>query len=85
MNPTQATDTILLSSIKIIEAPKEAILQQDFQYSGEVVAQQLEAKMEVQQLKRRQASERISTPLPQTVNGPCPRKRSLILANFPSN
>ena len=55
MNPTQATDTILLSSIKITEALKEATLQQDFQYSGEVVAQQLEAKMEVQQLKREQA------------------------------
>ena len=47
-NPTQATDTEFLSPIKITEALKDAILQQDFQYSGEVVAQQLEANIEVQ-------------------------------------
>ena len=55
VNPTQATDTDHLSSIKITEVLKDAILQQNFQYSGEVVVQQLEAKIEVQQLRREQA------------------------------
>ena len=34
VNPTQATDTEFLSSTKITEALKEAIIQQDFQYTG---------------------------------------------------
>jgi hypothetical protein len=53
-NPTHATDTEY-SSIKITDALKEAILQQDFQYTGEVVAHQLEAKMEAHKLRREQA------------------------------
>ena len=43
-NPIQATDTEFLSSTRITEALKEAILQQDFQYTDEVIAHQLEAK-----------------------------------------
>ena len=57
VNPTQGTDTDFLSSVKITEALKDAIIQQDFQYSGEVVVQQLEAKIEVQQLRREQAKQ----------------------------
>ena len=77
VNPTQATDTDHLSSIKITEVLKDAILQQDFQYSGEVVVQQLEAKIEVQQLRReqtRQASEQLKESLPYSL------KRSMDLA-----
>jgi len=43
-NPTQATDTEFLFSTKITETLKEAILQQDFQYTSKVVAHQLQAK-----------------------------------------
>ena len=56
---------------------KDAILQQDFQYSGEVVVQQLEAKIEVQQLRReqaRQASKQLKESLPHSL------KRSMDLA-----
>ena len=77
VNPTQGTDTDFLSSVKITEALKDAIIQQDFQYSGEVVAQQLEAKIEVQQLRReqaRQASDHLKESLPY------PLKRSVDLA-----
>ena len=86
-NPTQATDIEFQSSIKITEALKEAILQQDFQYTGDVVAHQLEAKLEVSQLRREQAherSEQLKESLPQSlkrVHGPCSRKRCLILAH----
>lgn len=56
-NPTQATDTEFLSSTKITEALTEAILHQDFQYTDEVIARQLEAKTEVHKLRREQASQ----------------------------
>ena len=85
--PTQATDTDLLSSIKITEALIDAI-QQDFQYSGKVVAQQLEAKIEVQQLRReqaRQASEQLKESLPHSLKWISHKKRSIILANLSPN
>ena len=48
----QATDIEFLSSTKITEALKEGILQQNFQYTDEVVAHQLQAKSEVHKMKR---------------------------------
>ena len=77
--PTQATDIEFLSSTMITEALKEANLQQDFQYTGEVIADQLEAKAEVHRLPHAgktgfRASERVPPSPPQAVNGPCSRK-----------
>ena len=45
--PTIATNIELLSSTMITETLKEAILQQDFQYAGEAIAHQLQAKAEI--------------------------------------
>ena len=77
VNPTQATDTEFLSSTKITEALKEAIIQQDFQYTVEIVTHQLEAKTDVHKLRReqaRQASEHLKVHLPHSL------KRSMDLA-----
>lgn len=47
--PTKATDIELLTStmMTVTVTLKEAILQQDFQYTGEAIAHQLEAKAEI--------------------------------------
>ena len=77
VNPTQATYTEFLSSTKITEALKEAIIQQDFQYTSEVVAQRFEAKTDVHKLRReqaRQASDYFKVRLPHSL------KRSMDLA-----
>ena len=50
-NPTLAADSEFLSSIKITQALTEAILHKDLQYTHEVVACQLEAKIEVHKLR----------------------------------
>ena len=50
-NPTHAADAEFSCSIKITDALKEAILQQYCQYTGEVVAHQLEAKTETHKLR----------------------------------
>ena len=55
--PTQATDSEFLSSTKITEALKGAILQQNFEYTEEVIAAQLEAKSDVHKQKREQAKQ----------------------------
>ena len=55
--PTQATDSEFLLSTKITEALKGAILQQNFQYTEEVIALQLEAKSDVHKLRREQAKQ----------------------------
>ena len=71
------TDIEFLSSTKITEALTEAILHQDSQYSGKVVACQLEAKSEVHKLRREQArqnSEQVKESLTQSL------KRSMDLA-----
>ena len=47
VNPSQAIDTKFLSSTKITEALKEAIVQQDFQYTDEVVAHELERQKQM--------------------------------------
>ena len=70
VNPTQTTDTEFLSSTKITAALKEAIIQQDFQYTSEVVKSQLEAKTDVHKLRReqaRQASEHLKVRLPHSL------------------
>ena len=54
-NPSQVTNPEFLSSTKITEALKEAIIKQDFQYTNEIVAHQLEAKTNVYKLRREQA------------------------------
>ena len=54
--PTQATYSEFLSSTKITEALKGAILQQNFEYT-EVIAAQLEAKSDVHKQKREQAKQ----------------------------
>ena len=41
--PTQATDSEFLSSTKITEALKGAIVQQSFEYTEDIIATQLEA------------------------------------------
>ena len=77
VNPTHASESDFLSSTKITEALKEAIIQQDFQYTYEVVAHQLTAKTEVQKLRReqaRQTSEHLKAQLPHSL------KRSMDLA-----
>ena len=56
-NPIQATDTEFLASTKITEPLKNAILQQNFQYTDEVVADQLKAKKDVYKMKRQQIAE----------------------------
>ena len=86
-NPTQATDTEFLFSTKITEALKEAILQQDFQYTSEVVAHQLQGKTDVHKQRRDQAMqvERTSFSHPQAVHGSCSRKRSLLITNISTN
>ena len=43
-DPNRATDVEFLASTKITEALQAAILNQDFEYSSETVANQLEAK-----------------------------------------
>ena len=75
--PTQATDSEFLSSIKITEALKGAVLQQDFQYTEEVIALQLEAKSDVNKLRREQAkqeSDLLKGKLPPSL------QRSMVLA-----
>ena len=77
VNPTQATDTEFFSSTKVTEAMKEAIIQQDFQYTSEVVTQQLEAKTDVHKLRweqARHASDYLKVRLPHSL------KRSMDLA-----
>ena len=69
-NPTQATATEFITSNKITEALQTAIVQQDFQYTSETVAKQLEAKKEVHKLRRYEATEgadRLKEDLPQTL------------------
>ena len=56
-SPTQATDTEFLFSTKITEALKKAIVQQDFQYTGEIIAHQLKVKTDVHKLRREQESQ----------------------------
>ena len=74
-NPIQATDTEFLSSTKITEALKEAILQQDFQYTDEVIAHQLEAEIhKMEREQARQASEQLRQSLPHSL------KRAMDLA-----
>ena len=66
VNPTQATDTEFLSSALISEALKDAILQQDLQYTSEVATHQLAAKTDVHKLRWEQAmqtSEQLKTHL----------------------
>ena len=47
INPARITDIEFLSSAKITEALKNVILEQEFRYTGEVIAEQLEAKSEI--------------------------------------
>ena len=73
----RVSDTEFLTSTKITEALKEAIIQQDFQYTGEIVTHQLEAKTDVHKLRReqaRQASEHLKVHLSHSL------KRSMDLA-----
>ena len=77
INPARITDTEFLSSTKITEALKNAILQQEFRYTGEVIAEQLEAKSEIKKMRREQehqASEELRESLP------TPLKRYMDLA-----
>ena len=60
VSPTQAIDTEFLFSIKITEALKEAIVQQDFQYTGGIIAHQLKAKTDVHKLRREQAARHLN-------------------------
>ena len=86
--PTQTTDSEFLSSTKITEALKGAILQQDFQYTEEVIALQLEAKSDVHKLRRGRQNKNLireTTPFPSALHGPRPRKRSILLANHSTN
>ena len=91
-NPIQATDTEFLASTKITEPLKNAILQQHFQYTDEVVADQLKAKKDVYKMKRQQIAEASDLlkqgppppppPLTQAVHGPRSRERSFQLVDF---
>ena len=85
-NPTQATTTEFLTSNKITEALQTAIVQQDFQYTSETVAIQLEAKTEVHKLRRDQATEgadRLKEDLPQTLRWAMLPKRKVPLHGSP--
>ena len=66
-NPTHATDLEFQCST---EALTEAILRQEFQYTEEVIAHQLEAKRELQKLRRdlaTQTSEQLKKSLPHSL------------------
>ena len=57
VNPTRATDTEFLASSRISKPLKEAILQQSLQYTAEVVEDQIQAKNDIHNLKRQQATD----------------------------
>ena len=73
--PDQPKPSVFLSSTTITEALKEAIRQQDFQYTGEFVARQLKVKtvLEVHKLRQEQTrlvSEQLKASLPTLSSSP---------------
>lgn len=56
-NPTSAADVEFLSSTKVSDPLKQAILQQSFEYPDYVINEQVEAKGEVRSMKREQSAQ----------------------------
>ena len=56
-NPTSVADVEFSASRKVSNPLRNAILQQSFEYTGEVVHEQVEAKNEVHKMKRDQSSQ----------------------------
>ena len=76
-NPTSAADEEFSASNRISGPLKNAILQQSFEYSDDVVNEQVEAKGEVQRTKREQSTQSAAS-LRQSL--PVPLQRSMDLA-----
>ena len=67
-NPSQGTNAEFIASNKITEALQKAIIQQDFHYTSEIEAKQLEAKKDVHKLRLEYANgvaDRLRKDLPQ--------------------
>ena len=67
-NPSQGTNAEFIASNKITEALQKAIIQQDFHYTSEIEAKQLEAKKDVRKLRLEYATgvaDRLRKDLPQ--------------------
>ena len=76
-DPTSAADVEFSASSRISKPLKDAIIQQSFEYPGDVVYEQVEAKHEVQRLKREQSAQAAAS-LKQSL--PVSLKRSMDLA-----